>query len=203
MTRALTDEEKAARAAARKAQREAQRIHRFHLAHPWKRKTEGAGATELDKLFTGARLFEGSVATGHAASKRGYRMHGHPRHVSRVTRRVRRRGGAAAAPLGYADRLANYQAQNDARTGYTPDRWRTGLTPAQNRRLAKKQRHLAASRVPAKQKIISERAATSQAQQVIRKDTRHIEHGPQGKLSWGQRAARQLHNVQRRSQRGA
>jgi hypothetical protein len=220
---ALTDEQKAQRAADRAAQRKAakaaERIRRFHLLHPWKRKTEGAGAAELDGLFTGARpsgqttmrtgrrgtkVYSNEVdlyrpASPHQASKRGHTHHTHPRHVSRVVRRVRRRGGAATAPLGYADRLTNYQAQNDARSGHQG----TGaLTTAQQRRLAKKQRHLAASRVPAKRKIISERASASQVQRVIRQDTRHIEHGSP-KLSWGKRAASQLHAVQRRSQRGA
>jgi hypothetical protein len=150
---ALTPEQKAERAKAKRAEArrkaEAERLHRIHLAFPWKRKTEGAGMAELDKLFSGAKKVEQAPKpTGHAGSKRHPTRPAERRRII-VNRLIwaasRRQQRALADPdmrlrpdgLGVADRVMSYTGV----LGYDMSR----LTGPQRRRIRKKLNHAMAA----------------------------------------------------------
>jgi hypothetical protein len=150
----FTPEQKAERAKARRAETkrkaEAERLHRIHLAFPWKRKTEGAGIAELDRLFSGAKgVTAAQKATGHAGSKRHPTRPAERRQIlvkrlaarmtarSVIDRSMKREGG-----LGAADRVMNYTGGHDA----------SKLTGPQRRRVNKKLNHALAAHRAGKDK---------------------------------------------------
>jgi hypothetical protein len=150
---ALTPEQKAERARVKRAEAkrkaEAERLHRIHLAFPWKRKTEGAGMAELDRLFSGAKKVEQAPKpTGHAGSKRHPTRPAERRRIiaNRLVWSARRRQERALADpdmrlrpdgLGAADRVMNYTGV----LGYDMNK----LTGPQRRRIRKKLNHALAA----------------------------------------------------------